>query len=99
MKMAGRALELVKRSMTSDPSTQDTPNNSSLRGLPMQALADSHVFVNELSPRQFLRACYMWKFNKDITDEALETDAKDYTEIGKVPPYVCEYLINVYGAN
>lgn len=63
----------------------------------MQALADSHVFVQQLSPKQFLRSCYMWKFGKDITDEALNADARDYIEIGKVPAYVCAYLISRYG--
>jgi hypothetical protein len=63
----------------------------------MQALADSHVFVHQLSPKQFLRSCYMWRFEKDIPEESLEKDARDYIEIGRVPPYVCEYLVKCYG--
>lgn len=64
----------------------------------MQALCDSHIFVNEMSPKQFFRCAYMWKFNKDITDTSLDEDVKNFDEAGKVPAYATAYLINVYGA-
>lgn len=65
----------------------------------MQALCDSHIFVNEMTPKEFFRVAYMWKFSRDITDTALYEDVKAFDEAGKVPAYATAYLINVYGAN
>lgn len=65
----------------------------------MQALADSHKFVNELSTWQFIRAAYMWRFRKDITDEALLIDTEAYDTAGKVPSYISDYLMHIYGAS
>lgn len=63
----------------------------------MQALCNSHIIIHEMSPRQFFRTAYMWKFGKDITDLALANDAKLFDEYGQVPPYVTDYLIHCYG--
>lgn len=63
----------------------------------MQALCQVHMKNNELTPRQFFRSAYMWKFGKDISDLSLTNDTKLFDERGKVPPYVVDYLIQVYG--
>lgn len=63
----------------------------------MQALAQVHMLNHQLSPRQFLRSAYYWKFNKDITDLALASDTTQLNEQGKVPAYLTDYLIHVYG--
>lgn len=65
----------------------------------MQALADSHKFVNNLTTKEMLRTAYMWRFNKDITDEALRTDSEAFDNRGKVPPYLTEYMLHVYGTH
>lgn len=64
----------------------------------MHALSQAHMRNNGLSARQFLRSCYMWKFQRDISDTALANDAKRLDELGIVPPYSVDYLIHVYGA-
>lgn len=65
----------------------------------MQALADSHKFVEQLSTRQFIRSAYHWKFGKDISDQALDDDSAAYDERGKVPPYMTDYLLHIYGVH
>ena len=64
----------------------------------MQALCDSHIFIQDMTPKQFFRNAYMWKFGKDITDNALDEDAEAFVTAGKVPAYATAYLIHVYGA-
>jgi hypothetical protein len=50
-----------------------------------------------LSPKQFLRAAYMWRHGKDIPDRSLCEDTRDYDELGRVPQYCKDYLAHVYG--
>lgn len=70
-----------------------------LKGEPMMhALAQVHMRNHQLSPRQFLRSCYMWKFQRDISDTALANDAKRFDEQGHVSPYAVDYLIHIHGA-
>ena len=63
----------------------------------MQALCTVHLGNHHLSPRQFFRSAYMWKWSKDIPDTSLCNDLKLFAEQGKVPDYVRDYLIHVYG--
>lgn len=63
----------------------------------MQALCNSHMIVHEMSPRQFFRAAYYWKHDKDIPDLSLANDAKKFDEWGEVPAYVTDYLVHCYG--
>lgn len=63
----------------------------------MQALVDSHLFVNRLTIEEFLRTAYYFRFGRDITHNALTEDSKQYNEGGKIPPYVISYILFVYG--
>lgn len=63
----------------------------------MQALTHVHLKHHQMSPRQFFRASYQWKFQKDISDLALANDVKQFDEQGKVPAYVTDMLIATYG--
>lgn len=70
-----------------------------MEGKEMQALAQAHMRNHQLSHRQFLRAAYMWKFNKDISDLSLANDCKLLVECGRVPQYLTDYLVHIYGAS
>lgn len=63
----------------------------------MLVLVHAHLRENLLSVRQFLRATYMWKFEKDITDTALAEDEKNLLGRRVVPPYAVDYLIYIHG--
>ena len=63
----------------------------------MQALAQVHMAHHALSPRQFFRAAYQRFFKKDISDLALANDLKQFDESGKVPNYLVDFLIAIYG--
>lgn len=63
----------------------------------MLVLARCHMRHNNLTPQQFLRATYMWKFDKDISDLSLTNDTKLFVEQGVVPPYAIAYLLFIYG--
>lgn len=65
----------------------------------MQALCQVHLLNNQLSPRQFFRSAYMWKFGKDATDLMLANDLLSYHTQGKIPAYVTDYLVHCYGAH
>ncbi len=69
----------------------------STEGRTMQALANVHMINHHLSPRQFLRSAYMWRYQKDIPDLALASDAKALDEQGTIPCYLTDYLIHIYG--
>ena len=64
----------------------------------MQALAQVHIMNHKLTATEFIRVCYYWRFNCDITGDALANDVKCFCEYGTVPPYMVSYLIHLYGA-
>lgn len=63
----------------------------------MQALFNVHLKHHNLSPKQFLRSAYMWKFGKDVSDLSLANDLMVYQLQGKIPNYARDYLIHCYG--
>lgn len=65
----------------------------------MQALFNAHLKNHQLSPKQFYRSAYMWKFGKDVSDLALANDLMVYQLQGKIPGYVVDYLVHCYGAH
>lgn len=65
----------------------------------MQALADSHMFVNKLTRQEFFRTAYYWKFEKDIPEVSLMEDVQDFQYQGKLRPYAIDYLIHCYGVH
>jgi hypothetical protein len=75
------------------------PNNAMKNGRKddMQALCNSHLIVHQLSPRQFFRAAYMWRWNKDIPEQSLEVDVMAFDKYGTVPSYISDYLVHCYG--
>lgn len=65
----------------------------------MQALVDSHIFVNRLDPKDLFRSAYLRKFQKDIPPNALEEDVAKYKKGGLVPAYVTEMMLATYGVH
>lgn len=63
----------------------------------MQALVSVHIQNNRLTPREFFRTAYMWKFQKDIPLVSLDEDVQALQYTGKLQPYAVEYLIYIYG--
>lgn len=51
------------------------------------------------STRDFFRAAYMRKFGKDISFQSLSEDVEIFEKVGNAPPYVCEYIVGIYGAH
>ena len=65
----------------------------------MQALASVHMNNHRLTPREFFRSAYMWRFGKDIPPQSLDADIEALQYTGKLQPYAEDYLINIYGAH
>jgi len=65
----------------------------------MQALASVHMNNHRLTPREFFRSAYMWRFGKDIPPNSLDADIEAFQYTGKLQPYAVDYLINIYGAH
>lgn len=64
----------------------------------MQALIDSHAFINQLSVRDVFRLAYIRAFDKDPPARSLDEDVAAYQKTGNVPPYTVRYMLEVYGA-
>jgi len=65
----------------------------------MQALLDSHLNICQLKTNEFFKSAYLWKFKRDCLDITLANDVKSFDESGKIPAYVCDYIINIYGVH
>ena len=78
--------------------TARSPASTAVREKYMQVLVQVHMLNHELSPRQFFRAAYQRFFSKDITEPALVSDISTFDKTGKVPNYLTDYLLSVYGA-
>lgn len=63
----------------------------------MLVLARCHMRHNQLSARQFLRACYQRQYGTDMPDLSLTNDTKFFEEQGIVPVYVINLLLDYYG--
>lgn len=63
----------------------------------MLALVSVHIFNNRLTPREFFRTAYMWRFKKDIPPVSLDEDVEGLQYTGKLQPYAIDYLIHLYG--
>ena len=63
----------------------------------MRTLVLNHLRLQEMSPVQFFRSCYMWKFDKDIPPHALEEDTQAFLRSVAVPKYIVDYMLHVYG--
>lgn len=63
----------------------------------MQALCSVHILNHRLTPREFFRTAYMWKFQKDIPPNSLNADIEAFQYIGNLQPYAVDYLIHIYG--
>lgn len=63
----------------------------------MRALAEVHMRNHGLTQKQFLRSAYQWKFSKDISDLSLCNDTKQLVEHGKIPQYLIDYILHIYG--
>ena len=65
----------------------------------MQALCNSHLIVHKLTTKELFRSAYMWRFGRDITDQSLTDDTQLFDERGKIPPYIVDYFVHIYGAH
>lgn len=65
----------------------------------MQALVDSHAFVRSIDLRDLFRSAYMRRFGKDISTTSLDEDVGVFKKYGKVPPYVIDLMIAIYGVS
>ena len=63
----------------------------------MRALVDSHIFVNQLQPKDLFRAAYLKKYGKEIPPGALNEDVRKYLTYGDCPNYVIEMMLQRYG--
>lgn len=65
----------------------------------MRMLVLNQLHLKEMTPIQFFRNCYMWRFGKDIPPNSLAEDATTFTKGGAVPKYVIDYMLHVYGTH
>lgn len=60
-------------------------------------ITQAHGHHTQVEIARFFRACYMWKFHKDISYGPLIEDVTDYTGVlGVVPKYVIDYMLDYY---
>lgn len=76
-----------------------TIGNNGERRKVMHALVESHLFLHRLEVKDLIRTAYMRKFGKDIPPQSLEDDANTFQKTGKVPAYLVDFMLAVYGVH
>lgn len=76
-----------------------TVESRTQQGADMRALVESHAFVRRIEIRDLFRSAYIRRFNKDISQTSLDEDVDVFQKFGKVPPYIVDFMLAVYGAH
>jgi hypothetical protein len=57
----------------------------------MNTYVELTCIARQISLRDYFRAAYIWRFNRDATLTAFQEDVEYYKEFGNLPQYVREY--------
>lgn len=64
----------------------------------MHALVKTYADVHGFDLRDLFRVAYMGAFERDIgTSTSLDEDVAEFNRIGRTPPYVIKFFLNIIG--
>lgn len=63
----------------------------------MQALIKEMVSLNGSCDKSYFRSAYVWRFGRDLSQDSLEADIRNFNSTGNAPQYVCEYTCHIVG--
>lgn len=63
----------------------------------MQILIQEMVRLNGSCIKSYFRSAYFWRFGKDLSQDSLDADVRNFEKTGNAPQYVCDYTCHIAG--